>query len=312
MTDQPQPDNTPNPAPDAPGAPAPTPAPSAQVPGNEPTPAPAPTNNEPAKPAEGVVTDPVKPGDEAVKEYKVPDEYKDRPWASKIKSEADLFKQLDNLDKLAGKKGIPPDLGKATPEEREAFYAQLRPKEASEYVFTEGVAIDPDIETGVRDVLMKNGVSAVQGNEIIKAYQAIEQAKVAQMYDINEFSASMKASFGEGWETQVKQTNTMMKNLLGADGMKGIDALPNMMAAPIYRYLAALNKAFGATETNTAHLAPAGSPASVTVEEKRANLRAEINKLNMNPAFHSDRLAAARLELDATYKNDARRTDARR
>jgi len=30
-------------------------------------------------------------------DFKVPDAYKDKPWANKIKTEEDLYKQIDNL-----------------------------------------------------------------------------------------------------------------------------------------------------------------------------------------------------------------------
>lgn len=295
-TPAPAPDTAPNPAPTpspapspAPAAPTPTPTPAAPTPKTgEPEPTPAPTP---------------KPADAAT--FTIPDEFKDKPWASKVKSQDDLWKQLANTQELIGKKTVIPDLTKATPEEKEAFYAQLRPKSGEEYTFTPDVPIDPDMKTGVVDLLMKNGVSAVQGNEIIKGYQTIEAAKVAEMFHPDGFKKTMETAFGAEWEKVTGHTRNTIKGMMNADDQKMMDALPNPYLALIYRTLGNVVKAYGIKETDSAHLGPGGGPAPTDVAGQRQAIRDQIGSLQGRPHTEQE-VMALRTKLADTYKNDPR------
>lgn len=288
----------PTPAPAPPSAPEAPDKPQGQAPVVQPG------NSEPKTPVEG--NTPVEPPkDPAALEFKVPEEYKDRPWAKKITSEAELYKQLDNLDKAVGKKAVPPDLATATPEDREAFYAQMRPKDVAEYKFTEGVAIDPNMEKGVRDMLAANGISATQGNEVIKAFQTQEQAAVAEMYNPEGMKTALESAFGKDWDKVTKATRTLLKGVMAPEDQAALDHLPNPYLSIIYRTLGNVTKAYGITETNMAHMGDGGSVAPVDITSVRNGLRDQMRSLSTKPHTSAE-MQDLKNKLSATYKNDPR------
>lgn len=308
MTDPaPNPAPTPNPAPNpAPNqAPAPNPAPAPQpepkAGDQAPTPAPEPKPNP----------------DPTAAEFKVPEQYKDKGWAPKVKSLDDVYKQLDELDALKGKKTIIPDLSKATAEEREAFYSQLRGKDATEYPVPDNPVYPtpPETKAVVADLFMKNGVSPTQAAEIIKGYQEFGAQQFAAQFSEEGFKAAMTESFGADKYNQViGEVRTSMKNYMNETDFKLLDALPNSYAALVYRTLgntmAAVKKtlqAYGVKETDMAHFAGKGNNAPADMETARQGIRNEITA--MSSRMHSDvEMQTLINKLDATYKDDARRS----
>lgn len=287
-------------APATPPAAAPAPAPAA-MPSPAPAATPAPAPSPAAPPAPSPEPAP----------YKIPDAYKDKPWAAKIKSEDDLYKQVDNLTALVGKKTIVPDLTKATEAEREEYYAQTRPKDAAEYVF--GETTDPIISKGMGESLMKNGVSAVQANAIIADYQAAEKAFLAVQYDPAGVQAAMEPSFGKDWQAVTGQTKLMLDKIMTPEDTALIDNLPNSYISLIYRTLGNTIKAvdkvakeYGMKET-AAHILAGGSASAAPVDMtvKREAIRGEIAKMIHRPHTEAE-VAAKRKELADTYINDPR------
>lgn len=253
--------------------------------------------------------------------FKVPDKYKEKGWAAKVKSLDDVYKQLDELDALKGKKTVRPDLSKSTPEEREAYYAQGRPKDLGEYKFTDGIAVDDTVKGAVPQMLNKYGIDAYTGNEIIKDYQAMEQALVAKQYDPADFDSTMKTAFGDDYKEMQGRTRKFIEGLMNEGDQKALDMIPNVYLGTIYRTLgntvqavSNMMKQYGVKETNIAHFMPAGAtPASSDIGTVRTQLRAEIKKLDASKGpYPSAKIADLKAKLDATYKNDTRRTDASR
>lgn len=244
--------------------------------------------------------------------YKIPDAYKDKPWASKIKSEDDLWKQLDNTQQLVGKKVIVPDLTKATDTEREEYYAQTRPADVTAYQFSEDT--DPAIKAVLGETMLKNGVSAVQANAVIKAYQEAEKTSTAQFFSTEGMEAEFKKSFGDGWKeasgkAQAIINATVAAKHLSKEDAAALDKLPNPMLALVMRTVDGLTKAYGIKESG-AHVNAGGGVATGTdVEAQRKDLRAQIAAL---PSRHhtADELQGLKDQLAATYTNDKRRSAA--
>jgi len=191
-----------------------TPAPAAQ-PAASPAPsqAVAEPNTQPAASA---------PASSEPKPFSVPDAYKDRGWASKIKTEDDVYKQIDNLQSLVGRKAIAPDLSKATPEEKEEHYATLRPTDKAAYKFDEGT---PDY---YRDAFYKVGLTAEQANELIQDVKGKQEAEFATMKDPAKFDESLKTAFGDAWETKNKEIFAFMQQSPLTEAEKGMfDQLAN-------------------------------------------------------------------------------------
>lgn len=254
------------------------------------------------------VIDPPKDGTPppANQEFKIPEEFKDKSWASKVKSQEDLWKQLANTQELIGKKSIVPDLTKATPEEKEAYYAQTRPKSAEEYQFTADVLVDPEMKTAIGEMLLKNGISATQGSEIIKTYQAAEAKLLEAQYNPDTFKQTMEKAFGTNWEKITGHTRNSLKSLVSSEDNKMLDSLPNSYVALIYRTLGNVVKAYGVRETDAAHLQSGGSPATTDVEGVRQTLRNEMAVLRTKPGHTFEQLQTISNKLADTYKNDPR------
>lgn len=240
-------------------------------------------------------------------EFKLPDEYKDKAWASKVKSLDDLYKQIDTLDALKGKKSVVPNLKDATPEEREAFYSQLRGKDATEYPIPDNPAFPtlPEAKEAVPKLFMDNGVSPVQAEAIIKGYQDFGAKMVAKQFDPEDYKVSMETAFGKDWEKVTGAVRNTIKGMMNADDQKALDHLPNNMLGVIYRTLGNTVKAFGIKETDAAHFQTPGGAGQTDVASVRQGLRNELAALSMRPHTAQEQQGIID-KLNATYTNDPR------
>lgn len=261
-------------------------------------------------PAQGESPAPVesaKPGD-----WKLPDEWKDKPWALKIKSEADLYKQLDNLNTAVGKKIVVPDLATATEAEREEYFKLTRPEKGAEaYQF--GDTIDPVLKTGMSESLLKNGLTAWQANNIIKDYQSAEQKFLAAQYAPEAISETMEKAFGKDWQNVVGATKNSLSVVMSPEDNHLIDNLPNSYISLIYRTFGNVIKAvekvrsdYGIKES-AAHILAGSAPSAPAVDlnSQRAALRGELGKLTSRPHSDAERQAIIQ-KINDTYKDDPR------
>lgn len=196
---------------------------------------------------------------------------------------------------------IVPDLTKATETEREEYFAQTRPASVDAYEF--GAEIDPNMKKGIGESLMKNGVSAFQANNIIKDYQAGEQALLAEQYSPDGMKAAMEASFGKDWEKVTGTArNVMVSNgLLSADDNKMLDNLPNPYIALVYRAIGNVVQKYGIKES-AAHVdAPGAGHTPPDIATVRTALRNEIGALRYKPHTAGDKQVLID-KLNATYE----------
>jgi hypothetical protein len=208
---------------------------------------PAPTEQRQAivEPAQSEVTP------ETVKQFTIPDAYKDKPWASKVKSEDDLWKQIENAQAVIGKKTIAsPDFTTATPAEIEDFYKQSRPQDKSAYAFDDEIA--PETKEFYGELLYKNGISEHQGNEIIKQFREMEKAQLDKMFSPDNFKAELEKSFGKDYKEPAAAAANLMKQHLNKDDVAMLDKMPNQFLSLLYRYTDNVRKAFGASEGDKA------------------------------------------------------------
>lgn len=289
------------PSPEASGAPPSpqvTPSPSPSGGDISPTPAPAPA---PAASKDG----------DTPPAFKLPDEWKDKPWASKIKSEADLYKQLDHLNTAVGKKMVVPDLDNASDAEREEYFKLTRPANGIEaYQF--GDSIDPDLKKGMGESLLKHGVSAHVANNIIKDYQAGEAKLLAAQYDPETIKTTMEASFGKDWEVVTGATRNALSKVMSPEDNALMDNLPNAYISLIYKtfgnVLKAVEKVRGdyGIKESAAHILAGSAPAApLDVNAQRAALRGELGKLSSRPHTTAEKQAIIN-KINDTYKDDPR------
>lgn len=269
------------------GSPAPSPAP-APAPAPAPTPAPAP---EP------------KAGDPPP--FKIPDAYKEKPWASKIKTEEDLYKQIDTLDALKGKKTVVPDFTKATPKEIEDYFAQTRPESIDAYQFADGM--DDGIKKVLGESLLKNGVTAYQANAVLKAYQDAEAANMTEQYSADGMNKALETSFGAEWKEVGGATARILKENLSGEDAAMMDKLPNVFLGLVYRMANNLIKGYGIEETGAHTGAGAGKMSPNDIGASRDAIRAEITALSSKP--HTAEQKQVLIDkLTATFQNDPRLT----
>ena len=267
------------------------------------------------KPAEPVKAEEVKPVDAATA-YKVPEEYKDKPWASKVKSEADLWKQLAASQELIGKKTIAPiDFKTATPEEITKYYETMRPAEKSAYKFAEGS--DESIKGVIGDIFFENGVSEVQGNKILEKYQGMEAERMADAVSADGFKAEMTARFTEKYEGDVAAVVKSLEKHMSAEDKVIMENTPNKFLGTIYSAMraeqkahaaeiAALKEKYGIKETPDAHLQEQGSSQGQDLTAVRAGLRADLHKLSERVHTQAEKDVLIN-KLNDTYKTQTQR-----
>lgn len=242
------------------------------------------------------------------KAFELPEAYKNAPWASKVKSMDDVYKQLDNLNTAVGKKTVIPDLKTSTPEEREAYYAQTRPKDATAYTIPDdinGFPVTQATKEGVGKIFLDNGISEVQGNAVIKAYNELGKAQISEQFSPDGMKAALQTAFGDQWEGITSATRNTIKGMMSADDQKALDTMPNAYLGVVYRALGNVVKKFGVKETDSAHFGGSGNAGGGDINTQRAGIRAEIAKLGDQP--HTiDQANTLRQKLADTYKNDPR------
>lgn len=210
-------------------------------------------------------------------DFSIPEAYKEKGWTQNIKSQDDVWKMLDNAQGQIGKKAVVPDFDKATPKEIDDYIAQLRPQDKAVYKFSDDM---PDEQkTAYADMLHEIGIPAYQANKLIEKYQGMEAASVAKLYDKDEFMGELKKSFGNEYEKVSGETAKLLAANLNADDKALLDKLPNPALGLIYRAVANLNKAYGASESGSAVNAPA-TVGAVDKEAQATKLRNDIYALS--------------------------------
>lgn len=285
----------------APQTPASTPAtPQGQPPaaGTQPQTPPAP-QGDPAQPA----TPATPPA------YKIPDAYKDKPWASKIKSEEDVFKQLDNLNTAVGKKHATPDFKTADPKEIEEFFNGLKPSDKNVYKFGDDGTFDADFATSVSDVLFNVGVPEHVANKLIPEYMKLEQARLEHATSAEGFEDEMKTSFGDGYDAQVKQIVDVHKAHLSPEDQALVEKMPNALLGVLYRLTNKMNADINRIKTeygvkeggDQAHTGAGNTPQPQDIGKVRSELRAKIREIEARP-HTAEEVQKLKNDLHATYE----------
>ncbi len=239
--------------------------------------------------------------------WKVPDAYKEKPWAAKLKSEDDLYKQLDALDTAVGKKHRTPDFKTATPQELDEYFNTLRPTDKAAYKFGEENTFDPEFTGSVADMLYNAGVSEHQAAKLIPAYQAVERQRLEQATSADGFKSVMAKSFGDKYDGVVAGVVAEHKQHLSVDDQKLLDTIPNEYLGVVYRLTekmradkANIVKQYGAHENGDAHAQNNVQVQAVDMDAKRADLRKKISDIGQrnHTAEEKQKLID---ELQATY-----------
>ncbi len=234
-------------------------------------------------------------------EFTLPEEYKDKPWAAKVKSTEDLYKQIDNLNTLVGKKNAYP-AADATPEQLNEYYAGLRPENAEAYDF--GKDTSPETVKQFGDMLFKSNVSAHQSKQLIADYQAFQKATIEQATSADGFKEVMTKQFGDKYDATVASVSKSLEQYASKDDQAVINAMPNQYLGSVYKLMDTILKAHGAEEGgDNIHKEKGGLPnGGASIEAQRTELRAQIRKLEDGPHSASQKQTLVD-QLQATYAN---------
>jgi len=303
---------------ETPAAPAAAPTPAA-APAASAAPAAAPVTPPAAAATPPAATPPETPpaSGEQPKPWQVPEAHKDKPWASKVKSEEDLYKQIDNLTALAGKKTLTIDYATATPEEIAAHHKALAPADVKDYSFDKVEGVDPVRMGEIAPILQKAGLTVHQAQNVAKEYAAYENSMMANATSEAGFREQMTTSFGEKYEPMVAQVVEVHKAHLSPEDQKLMDAMPNEYLGGVYRLtqkmaeahkneVAALKKQYGVEENGDAHLNKGGNIPPVDINVTRSKLRQEIADINARPHTAEEKQKKID-ELQATYNQQPAR-----
>lgn len=136
----------------------------------------------------------------------------DKPWTPELSAE--VFKKLDNAEKLVGKKtGIPEPT--AAPEEWDTFHSKFRPEKDEDY---EVKSSDAEFAAATRKAFYEAGLSKRQAARLqehfagsIKARQ--DAAAAAQAESDKAFESLVKSTFGPENEKVLGRVNAALKEL---------------------------------------------------------------------------------------------------
>ena len=232
-------------------------------------------------------------------QFAIPDAYKDKPWASKVKSYDDLFKQVDNLDSLAGKKVIVPDLEKGPEAEVKAYLSTLRgDTQVKDYVFPEGT--NAEISAQVAQIFFDNGIPKALGNKIIAGYAELGKSEAAKAFSKEGMEEVFKASFGDDFKKVGGETAVFLKENLSAEDQKMMDMVPNNLLGLFYRFANKVKTEYGATETGKG--AAQGKAGQTGDKEAiRSEIRQKIRDIDKRPHEQAEKDLLLS-QLNDTYK----------
>lgn len=267
------------------------------------------TNGNGGDPAGGQQNDPAgsqqqnQPDNAQGNEFTLPDEYKDKPWAAKIKSQDDLFKQLDNAQTLIGKKTIQPlDYATATPEQIAEHHAKMAPESADAYDFGENA--DPEFSKAVGGIFKELGLNEYQGKHLAAkvnelAAQMVESQQ-AEAADGEKYLAALKETFGDKSQQVAVFLDNQIKQYASEKDVALLrDGIPNETRLALDRTIYNILQKHGVTESGAAAGDGGGAPAQ-DIGQVRADLRAQIRELGNKPHTAQEKQALID-KLNATY-----------
>lgn len=208
-------------------------------------------------------------------DFKIPDEYADRGWAKKVKSEGDLYKQLDELDKLAGKKQLSVDDFDATNSEHvNSVLDKMKPESVESYEVPE--YMDDATKDLATNALFEAGVPAEAANKALN--QVAEQLK---QQDVDNFSKEglenvLKEQFGDKYEQRFGQLQKEVREVLDDKQVEMIESMPNQVIGLLFSSFDKLVQAHGARDGTS----PAGNNegSGALTKEAAASQITEVRK----------------------------------
>ncbi len=244
----------------------------------------------------------------------ISDEYKEKGWAKgrEFKNTGELFKEINELQELKGKKDVAFDYEGKTENEIEAHLAISRPENAESYKFPEVEEGKPNPVTDedkkfYGELLHKAGVDTHKGNAVINAVVAKQAELKTAMFSKESMEEEFAASFKDSgdWKKAAGETANSIKANLNAEDQELLKSVPNKFLGLIYRLQDKTTKAYGINPGEDRGGGGGNALSGEALETKRKELRTKIGDLRGKNGSHTEILKLDN-ELAATYKDDPR------
>lgn len=214
---------------------------------------------------------------QTVPQFSIPDEYKDRNWASQLHSMEDVFKKIDNQEKYISKGQLPHKDSSA--EDLTAFTEKMK-KYTAEQDYSELVGNDAELGKALRE----SGVPKFQAKAVVDLIKGRE----AKEYSEEEFGNLLNQKF-KGRESDLEKAKSVLKEM-GEEKSKTLLSKRNDVVADVMDILAEVGKKYNVSSaTAMAKLAesPLGSQPSNNLDwsrnETREAYRKEMEAYYNNP-----------------------------
>jgi hypothetical protein len=242
-------------------------------------------------------------------QFSVPEAYKEKGWAKKVKTQEELFKLVDSQDVLIGKKTVVPDFEKGDPKDIEAYLAQLRgDAKLEDYAALLPKDLDKESAGEISQLLFSGGLPKPLASKIIAGYAAIEQKVMAKRFSKDGIDGMLKESFGKDGADYKKVAGGVVnftKELLSEEDQKFIDTkLPNDALGVFYRLAHSVMSKFGVKEGYIAGEGGGeGGSGKGDISKRAGELRKQIADLSGKPHTAADKKKLVD-ELNALYKTN--------
>lgn len=226
-------------------------------------------------------------------EFSLPEEYKDKPWAEKIKSQEDAYKQIENLTALVGKKTIKPiDYETASAEDVAAYHKNILP-ENLEYKFNDNSM--PEFIAPMSDIFKEAGIHPSQAKIVTEGFDKLVEQLAGKKLEADTseegYVSIMKESFGEQYKESVGIVENALKKFASNDDKKMFDTIDNTTRAAVDRTTHSIVKFYeerivnilkehGVTESGAQTEGGEGMNNVKSKAEQRSEIRAQMRELD--------------------------------
>lgn len=200
--------------------------------------------------------------------FSIPDEYKDRGWATQIHSIDDLCRKVDNQEKYISKGQLP---HKDSSAEDITNFTEKMKKYTAEQDYSELVGNDSELGQALRD----SGVPKFQAKAVVDLIKGRE----AKNYSEEEFGKLLNEKF-KGRESDLDKAKAVLKEM-GEEKTTAFLSKRNDVVADMMDILAEVGKKYDVkTATAMAHISesPLGSQPSNVLDWKKLETRQAFAK----------------------------------
>lgn len=218
-------------------------------------------------------------GGEVSESFAIPEAYQEKKWAQNIKSSDDLWREVDTLQPLIGKKTIPD--ADSSEEDWNKFHDNFRPEspEGYEFDFGEGATVNEEVLGKYKEVFHKLGMSNDAAFKLIQAHSEIEGSFAPDTSE-EGFKTLTEDAFGENAGKVIANANSLIKDL-PEDQAKAIQMLPNDQLVSVLSLVSKVHDKYSREDAPISNAELAPSVGRDEILSKMQSLRTEIRDMDV-------------------------------